>query len=180
MATHSSILAWEIPWTEKSVRLWSMGSQRVRHNLATKTTTTTTASLFIFDICRYTKEESRERCFGEGLTHTKLHVIFQPESLSTRSACPKPTSSNNLKDQPRELTERSMVTVLMALTSRQRNKQTFESITNGNRNAITVSLVMRYLFLLTTGEIMHFKVFNFLFICSKHSISLIDTHKDTF
>ena len=36
MATHSSILAWEIPWTEKPGRLQSMGSQRVRHNLVTK------------------------------------------------------------------------------------------------------------------------------------------------
>ena len=36
MATHSSILAWEIPWTEEPGRLQSMGSQRVRHNLATK------------------------------------------------------------------------------------------------------------------------------------------------
>ena len=27
MATHSSILAWEIPWTENSVGLQSMGSQ---------------------------------------------------------------------------------------------------------------------------------------------------------
>ena len=27
MATHSSILAWEIPWTEEPVRLQSMGSQ---------------------------------------------------------------------------------------------------------------------------------------------------------
>ena len=32
MATHSSILAWEIPWTEESDRLQSKGSQRVRHN----------------------------------------------------------------------------------------------------------------------------------------------------
>ena len=29
MATHSSILAWESPWTEKPGRLQSMGSQRV-------------------------------------------------------------------------------------------------------------------------------------------------------
>ena len=29
MATHSSILAWKIPWTEKPGRLPSMGSQRV-------------------------------------------------------------------------------------------------------------------------------------------------------
>ena len=32
MATHSSILAWEIPWTEKPGVLQSMGSQRVRHD----------------------------------------------------------------------------------------------------------------------------------------------------
>ena len=31
MATHSSILAWRIPWTEEPGGLQSMGSQRVRH-----------------------------------------------------------------------------------------------------------------------------------------------------
>ena len=36
MATHSSILAWEIPWTEELGRLQSMESQRVRHYLVTK------------------------------------------------------------------------------------------------------------------------------------------------
>ena len=32
MATHSSILAWKIPWTEEPGGLQSMGSQRVRHD----------------------------------------------------------------------------------------------------------------------------------------------------
>ena len=32
MATHSSILAWRIPWKEEPGGLQSMGSQRVRHN----------------------------------------------------------------------------------------------------------------------------------------------------
>ena len=32
MATHSSILAWEIPWREKPGGLQSMGLQRVGHN----------------------------------------------------------------------------------------------------------------------------------------------------
>ena len=36
MATHPSILAWDIPWTDEPVGLQSMGSQRVRHDLATK------------------------------------------------------------------------------------------------------------------------------------------------
>ena len=35
MATHSSILAWRILWTEEPGRLQSMGSQIVRHNCAT-------------------------------------------------------------------------------------------------------------------------------------------------
>ena len=42
MATHSSILAWKIPWTEEPARLQSMGSQRVRHNWMTS------LSLFTF------------------------------------------------------------------------------------------------------------------------------------
>ena len=32
MATHSSTLAWKIPWTEERSRLQSMGSQRVGHD----------------------------------------------------------------------------------------------------------------------------------------------------
>ena len=36
MATHPSILAWRIPWTKEPGGLQSVGSQRVRHDLATK------------------------------------------------------------------------------------------------------------------------------------------------
>ena len=36
MATHFSILSWEIPWTEGSGGLQSMGSQTVGHDLVTK------------------------------------------------------------------------------------------------------------------------------------------------
>ena len=32
MATHSSILAWRIPWTKEAGRLQSLGSQRVEHD----------------------------------------------------------------------------------------------------------------------------------------------------
>ena len=37
MATHSSILAWRIPWTEETGGLQSIGSQRVGHDRATNT-----------------------------------------------------------------------------------------------------------------------------------------------
>ena len=36
MATHSSILAWEIPWTEEPGRLQSLGSQRVGQDLVSQ------------------------------------------------------------------------------------------------------------------------------------------------
>ena len=44
MATHSSILAWRIPWTEEPGRLQPMESQRVGHNLA--------LSFFLYSIAR--------------------------------------------------------------------------------------------------------------------------------
>ena len=36
MATHSSILSWEILWTEETDGLQSIGSQRIRHDWATE------------------------------------------------------------------------------------------------------------------------------------------------
>ena len=39
MATHSRILTWKIPWTEEPRGLQFMGSQRVRHDWATNTST---------------------------------------------------------------------------------------------------------------------------------------------
>ena len=41
MATHYSVLAWRIPWTEDPDRLQSMGSQRARHDQETNTKTFT-------------------------------------------------------------------------------------------------------------------------------------------
>ena len=40
ITTHSSVLAWEIPWTEEPDGLQFMGSQRVRHDLVTEYTCT--------------------------------------------------------------------------------------------------------------------------------------------
>ena len=46
MATQSSILAWEIPWTEEPGKIQSMLSQRVGHDLVTKHTHTGKVYLF--------------------------------------------------------------------------------------------------------------------------------------
>ena len=48
MATHSTILAWRIPWTEEPGGLQSMRSQRVRHDW-----TTDTFTLYMFLWCRW-------------------------------------------------------------------------------------------------------------------------------
>ena len=47
MATHSSILAWRIPWTEEPGGLQSMGSQRVGQDCVTKHSTST---YYLFEI----------------------------------------------------------------------------------------------------------------------------------
>ena len=46
MATHSSILVWEIPRTEEPGRLQCMGLQRVTHDLATKRQQSSTVDMY--------------------------------------------------------------------------------------------------------------------------------------
>ena len=71
MATHFRILAWRIPWTEEPGGLWSPGSQRARHGLATKHKAHLTASvelshLFSDPTCKYSHIL---RYWGFGLQH---------------------------------------------------------------------------------------------------------------
>ena len=47
MATHSSILAWRIPWTEEPGGLQSMGWQRVRYDLVTIPASNPLKNLFL-------------------------------------------------------------------------------------------------------------------------------------
>ena len=54
MATHSSTLAWEIPWPEEPGGLQSIGSQWVRHDLSTKQLKETiqmNASTIVYFVC---------------------------------------------------------------------------------------------------------------------------------
>ena len=50
MTTHSSILAWKIPWTEQSGGLQCMGSQRVGHHLVTKQQQQVTLGFIIHNV----------------------------------------------------------------------------------------------------------------------------------
>ena len=63
MATHASILAWRIPWTEEPGRLQSMGVQRVTHDWATNTFvsfhfTTNMGTLVVVVLLAINKENS--------------------------------------------------------------------------------------------------------------------------
>ena len=51
MATHSSILAWEIPWTEEPGGLWSTGWQRISHDLVSNKQHTILHSGSIAPLC---------------------------------------------------------------------------------------------------------------------------------
>ena len=90
MATHSSTLAWKIPWTEEPGRLQSMGSQRVRHEWVTS------LSLFTFMHWRrkwqptpvFLPGESRDRgawwavVFGVAQSWTRLKWLSSSSSNS--------------------------------------------------------------------------------------------------
>ena len=68
MVTHSSILAWKIPWTKKPGRLQAMGSQRVGHDWATSLLLS-----FTFVCQLYFKKKGRE----EG----RVEVVERKECL---------------------------------------------------------------------------------------------------
>ena len=53
MATHSSILAWRIPWTEEPARLQSMGSQGVAYDYVTNNNIYLIRGIMFFDHKNY-------------------------------------------------------------------------------------------------------------------------------
>ena len=69
MATHSSILAWKIPWTEEPGGLQPMGSQRVEHNLETNSQLTNafkSIQLSSLSVAMTNKKQATRRHAGRG------------------------------------------------------------------------------------------------------------------
>ena len=91
MATHSSILAWRIPWTEEPGGLQSMGSQRVRCNWATNMPPPHTyirmcvcVCVFVFGVC---VSKQLDLCVSDYLqcgTYTNSHMTHIDK---TRTLC---------------------------------------------------------------------------------------------
>ena len=74
MATHSGVLAWEIPWTEEPGELQSIGLQRAGHDLTTKEQQSITSSqisfknyVCVFGCVQFTSVQS--------LSHVQLFAI---------------------------------------------------------------------------------------------------------
>ena len=100
MATHSSTLAWKIPWTEEPCRLQSMGSQRVRHDWATSLTHSlqsfnqcaTVYSFFTTPASRALQHQppgrSSDRCSMKSLYSWVLHPSY---ALKKKKKERKPT-----------------------------------------------------------------------------------------
>ena len=77
MATHSSILAWRTPWTEKLVGLQSMGSQRVGHDWGTFTHSLirlrieSYLQLWFMTAGGYKAKSARKKAHGQSLEETQ-------------------------------------------------------------------------------------------------------------
>ena len=67
MATHSSTLAWKIPWTEEPGRLQSMGSIRVRHDWVT--------SLSLFTLVHWRRKWQPTLAFLPGESHEQRSLV---------------------------------------------------------------------------------------------------------
>ena len=67
MATHSSTLAWKIPWMEEPGRLKSMGSRRVRHYWAT--------SLSLFPFMHWRRKWQPTPVFLPGESHGRWSLV---------------------------------------------------------------------------------------------------------
>ena len=75
MATHSSILAWRIPWTEEPGRLQSMGSLRVRHDWSDSARMRACICQNLLDSVFADSEESLPPCVaGEVLVSVEVAV----------------------------------------------------------------------------------------------------------
>ena len=94
MATHSSILAWRIPWTEEPGGLPSMGLQRIRHNWGTNTSVWLFKTLIPTALSWRSFYTFRVRPFIRGSKVIWMHKIFSALVWGCASTVTRLISSN--------------------------------------------------------------------------------------
>ena len=107
MATHSSIIAWEIPWTEEPGGLQSTGSQWVRHNLATKQQQSAKWLEIEFQCILFFNTFLISRCFQLVVYSIFYHspwqkILFPAKLLLKQGTCPT-ESMSKFSHNPREV-----------------------------------------------------------------------------
>ena len=147
IATHSSILTWEIPWTDEPSRLETIGLQRVRHNLVTEHACTQvekgeqTRSFWgcglenvavrchfqiYFKTIRRIQEGTMNRIkvFGSKCLHTEHNISFKQEpNLNLHNCYPKQTLCWQSPASCNEFTHIHSVSFSSIVTSQQRFSQ---------------------------------------------------------
>ena len=121
IAIHSSILAWEIPWTEEPGGLWSMELKRIRHDLAIKqqyshththTRTHTTSSLSTDELL------FKSQYLGSSLVaqwqrihlpkqETQVQSLIQEKPTCCRATSPCITTIESVLQSPRAETRKA-------------------------------------------------------------------------
>ena len=84
MATHPSILVWEISWTEDPGRLQSMGWQKVRHDLATRQQQQQQTVYSMKEHCKIHNMEYSNTSYQEG-KEARKHDPWPGEKLFNRN-----------------------------------------------------------------------------------------------
>ena len=92
MDTHSSILAWEIPWTEGPGGLQSRGSKRTRHNWTTNTLTLTLCGPQIFlylklNLFYFADKGPDSQSYGFSSNHVWMWELGYKESWAPKNWC---------------------------------------------------------------------------------------------
>ena len=90
MATHSSSIAWKIPWMEEPGRLQSMGSQRVRHDWATSLSSQVRKRKDKYCMCSVTSVVSDSLQSMDWTPQTPLSVGFSRQEYWRGLLCPPP------------------------------------------------------------------------------------------
>ena len=119
MATHSSTLAWKIPWTEEPGRLQSMGLQRVGHDWAT--------SLSLFTFMRWRRKWQLTPVFLPGESQGQRSLVGCRLWGCTESD----TTEVTLQQQQQQYTSN------YSLVQRQTGK-------NQNKTKVNYTLLMRH------------------------------------